>query len=51
MNCENDEKIKITLEPNSMYIMTGDARYKWKHSLKQTSGTRISLTYRFVNDD
>ena len=40
----------VEIEPGSMYIMTGDARYKWQHSLKNTSeSNRYSLTYRTVN--
>jgi alkylated DNA repair dioxygenase AlkB len=46
---KKDEKsIEILLEPNSMYIMTSDARYKFTHELKQEKGTRISLTFRTV---
>ena len=41
----------INIEEGSMYIMTGDARYKWQHSLKNnTEGVRYSLTYRTVNN-
>jgi alkylated DNA repair dioxygenase AlkB len=41
-----DKKI-LEIEPGSMYIMTDEARYRWTHSLKNTSqGTRYSLTYR-----
>jgi alkylated DNA repair dioxygenase AlkB len=36
--------------PGSLYIMTHDARWKWKHSLRNTSKkTRYSVTYRTVN--
>lgn len=39
----------INVESGSMYIMTKDSRYLWKHSLKNTSdGTRYSLTYRTI---
>lgn len=39
----------ITPEKGSIYLMTGDARYKWSHSLKNTlSKNRYSLTYRTV---
>jgi alkylated DNA repair dioxygenase AlkB len=45
---ESTKKI-INVETGSMYIMTGDSRYSWKHSLKNTSdGNRYSLTYRTI---
>lgn len=51
------ESFKIYTEPNSLYIMSGDARYFWKHGiaskksdtvdgLNRPRGTRISLTFR-----
>lgn len=39
----------IKPEEGSLYLMTGDARYKWSHSLKNTlSENRYSLTYRTI---
>jgi len=39
----------INIQEGSMYIMSGDARYKWQHSLKNsTNQTRYSLTFRTV---
>lgn len=44
-----DQEIKLNIEEGSMYIMTGDARYIWQHSLKNNcAGVRYSLTYRTV---
>lgn len=45
---KNNQEVMINLEPGSAYIMSGDARYKWTHQMRQTKGTRISLTYRTV---
>ncbi len=46
----NDIKKVVNIENRSMYVMTEDARYKWKHALKNnTNHTRYSLTYRTVN--
>jgi len=47
-----DQKEKIIdVKEGSMYIMTGDARYQWKHSLKNnTDDNRYSLTYRTLNN-
>lgn len=58
-NNNNDDYIDVYVKPNSLYIMSGDARYKWKHemipaqydvveSIKIPRGRRISLTFRNV---
>lgn len=48
----------VYIEEGSLYIMSGDARYKWKHEIKKQRSdngiprkTRYSLTYRIVNDE
>lgn len=47
--CKDKEKIDIEVEPNSLYIMSGDARYKWTHQMLSLKATRrISITYRMV---
>lgn len=46
----SDVKI-LQIAEGSAYIMTGDSRYKWKHSLKNNSReNRYSLTYRTINN-
>ncbi len=41
---------KIDVAEGSMYIMTCDARYKWKHALQNNKkDTRYSITYRTIN--
>lgn len=57
------EPMTLTLEPRSLLLMTGEARYNWKHSIpiratvsrpdgsiysKPEAYQRISLTYRTV---
>jgi alkylated DNA repair dioxygenase AlkB len=53
------EKKTIYVEPNSLYVMSGEARYKWKHEIIARRadlvdgktiprGTRVSLTYRVI---
>lgn len=33
-----------------LYVMTGQSRYLWKHSLKNnTNGVRYSFTFRIAN--
>ncbi len=54
------EKISVYIPPNSIYILTKDARYKWKHGIPFVTeevvnnnivkrGTRISLTFRNID--
>ncbi|AYV85437.1 MAG: 2Og-Fe(II) oxygenase [Satyrvirus sp.] len=44
-----DIEKKIKIEEGSLYIMSGDARYKWMHSLtNSTNDNRYSLTFRTV---
>lgn len=55
----NGEKKDIYVKPNSLYIMSGDARYKWTHEMpsnlydtingeKIKRNRRISITFRNV---
>ncbi len=52
---DSNQKKTIYVQPGSLYIMSGDARYKWKHGIRKVQydngkkrGTRYSLTYRTV---
>lgn len=56
-NPSTDVKHDIYLEPKSLIIMSGDARYKWKHAIpvrkadtidaiKYIRSRRVSLTFR-----
>ena len=53
------DKQELYVEPDSLYIMTGDARYKWTHEMparksdmvdgtKHIRGRRVSVTFRHV---
>jgi hypothetical protein len=45
-----NQKVVIPVEEGSLYVMTDDARYKWKHQLQNnTTNTRYSITYRTIN--
>jgi alkylated DNA repair dioxygenase AlkB len=45
----DDNKYDIIVQPNSLYIMSGDARYKWTHEmLPNKEERRISITYRKI---
>jgi len=49
--------IEKYVEPNSLYIMSGESRFEWKHEIKPKvtdkgirRGTRISVTFRTVTE-
>ncbi len=53
----NNQSHDIYVEPNSLYIMTGDSRYKWTHEMttnkydtqnKIKRDRRVSITFRHV---
>lgn len=56
---KGDETVTLFTEPRSLYIMSGEARYDWKHGMrsrksdvvdgkKKIRETRYSLTFRTV---
>jgi alkylated DNA repair dioxygenase AlkB len=58
---KNDEYHDLYVAPNSLYIMSSDARYVFKHEMTGTKydnyngqkierGRRISITFRMVNN-
>ena len=48
----DEEPIKINLQPRTLLMMQGPARYQWTHQIPGTKrdrhGTRISLTFRYL---
>lgn len=36
----------LDLEPRSMYVLTGDARWRWQHAISPTKTLRYSITFR-----
>jgi alkylated DNA repair dioxygenase AlkB len=36
----------ITLEPRSGYVLAGEARRSWQHSIPPTKELRYSITFR-----
>lgn len=55
------DKYELYTKPKSLYIMTGESRYKWKHEMQAKKsdvvdgirikrGRRISITFRYVKD-
>lgn len=56
---KGDSHIDLYTEPNSLYVMSGEARYSWKHEMKKLKydlvegvkikrGERISVTFRTI---
>jgi alkylated DNA repair dioxygenase AlkB len=43
-----EKSLALELPPRSAYLMTGDARWKWQHSIPPTPGLRYSITFRTV---
>lgn len=40
------ESLSLELEPRSAYVMRGEARWRWQHSIPPTKATRYSITFR-----
>ena len=40
------KSISFILEPRSLYILSGDARWKWQHSIPEVESLRYSITFR-----
>lgn len=43
-----EELFRIELAPRSAYVMSGDARSIWQHSIPATKGLRYSVTFRTI---
>jgi alkylated DNA repair dioxygenase AlkB len=41
--------ISVTLEPRSIYVMSGEARWKFQHSIPAVKELRYSITFRGLN--
>ena len=40
------QTLAITLEPRCAYILRGEARWRWQHSISPTKNLRYSITFR-----
>src|SRR5262245_53543865 len=38
--------LSLDLEPRSVYVMRGEARWRWQHSIPPTKAIRYSITFR-----
>lgn len=46
-----DGTIALDLAPRSAYVLGGEARWSWQHSIAPTKELRYSFTFRTVGDD
>jgi alkylated DNA repair dioxygenase AlkB len=42
--------VVLDLAPRSMYVLTGEARWKWQHGILPTPGLRYSITFRTLSE-
>jgi alkylated DNA repair dioxygenase AlkB len=45
------KRVSLTAEPRSVYLLTGDARTRWEHSIPPVDTLRYSVTFRNLRDD
>jgi alkylated DNA repair dioxygenase AlkB len=45
-NLKRSDVIKLTLEPRSIYLLRGPARWAWQHAVSPTKLLRYSITFR-----
>jgi alkylated DNA repair dioxygenase AlkB len=43
---KNAESLSLVLEPRSAYLLRGEARWGWQHSIPSTKMLRYSITFR-----
>lgn len=43
---EGWERVNVTAEPRSVYLMSGPARTEWEHSIPPVDSLRYSITFR-----
>ena len=44
------ERVSLTAEPRSAYLLSGPARDEWEHSIPGVEGLRYSVTYRNLRE-
>ena len=45
------ERVKVTAEPRSAYLLSGPARYEWEHSIPPVKALRYSITFRNLREN
>lgn len=44
-------RMSQTIEPRSIYVLSGEARSAWEHSIPPVDNLRYSVTFRTLSDD
>jgi alkylated DNA repair dioxygenase AlkB len=44
------ERSRLELLPRSAYVLAGEARSRWQHSIPPVDALRYSITFRSVRD-
>jgi alkylated DNA repair dioxygenase AlkB len=42
--------VRLEVEPGSVYLLSGKARYDWEHSIAPGERLRFSVTFRTLSD-
>jgi alkylated DNA repair dioxygenase AlkB len=45
------ERVSLTAEPRSAYLLSGASRNEWEHSIPAVASLRYSITYRTLRQD
>jgi len=48
---ESWERVKVRVEPRSVYLLTGPARTVWEHSILRVDSLRYSITFRNLKSE
>jgi len=48
--CKTWERVSHEVQPRSIYILAGEARTEWEHSIPEVSDLRYSITFRTLAD-
>jgi alkylated DNA repair dioxygenase AlkB len=43
-------RFSLPIEPRSAYLLSGEARYEWEHSIRPSDQLRFSITFRTLSD-
>jgi alkylated DNA repair dioxygenase AlkB len=44
------ERVSLTAEPRSAYLLSGPARFEWEHSIPPVDALRYSITFRTLRE-
>jgi alkylated DNA repair protein (DNA oxidative demethylase) len=44
------DRVKLDVEPRSAYLLSGEARWEWEHSIAAGDALRFSITFRTLSE-